>query len=274
MPSVKVNGYDLYYEDNDFTDPWKPAEVVFLNHYGYGNLRLYYKWIPILGREYRVVRMDRRGFGRSQAPPFGYELTVADMLSDWQGFLDALGISRVHFVGDRFGGSIGAAFAATYPGRVRSLVMMASPMHTQRVKDTFGPGAETVFVEGSWLDANKTWARRPGGLEGSFEQRLKALYGREQMAMIPPHMLSAFRRLSVKPEFTIEPILAQIKAPTLLMSPDAAEPLITMDEQAFMRETIPDCAQIVFPGASHDIAYVQDERCAELTLSFIKQHSG
>jgi hypothetical protein len=28
-----------------------------------------------------------------------------------------------------------------------------------------------------------------------------------------------------------------------------------MDEQAFMRDTIPDCEQIVFPGANHDIAY-------------------
>jgi pimeloyl-ACP methyl ester carboxylesterase len=218
--------------------------------------------------------MDRRGFGRSQAPPFGYELTVEDMLSDWLGFLDALGISRVHFVGDRFGGSVGAAFAATYPERVHSLVMIASPMHTQRVKHIFGPGAESVLEEGSWLDANKTWARRPEGLEGGFEERLKALYGREQMAMIPAHMLSAFRRLSVKPEFTIEPILARIQAPTLLLSPDAAEPLITMDEQAFMRDTIPDCEQIFFPGANHDIAYWQDERCAELTLDFIHKRSG
>jgi 3-oxoadipate enol-lactonase len=274
MPTVNVNGYDLHYEDNDFTDPWRPSEVVFLNHYGYGNLRLYYKWIPILAREYRVVRMDRRGFGRSQAPPFGYQLTVEDMLSDWLGFLDALGISRVHFVGDRFGGSVGAAFAATYPERVRSLVMIASPMHTQRVKHIFGPGAETVLEEGSWLDANKTWARRPEGLEGGFEERLKALYGREQMAMIPPHMLSAFRRLSVKPEFTIEPVLARIKAPTLLLSPDAAEPLLTNEEQAYMRDTIPDCEQVIFPGANHDIAYWQDERCAELTLDFIRKHSG
>ncbi len=36
--------------------------------------------------------MDRRGSGRSEAPPYGYELTVEDMLSDWAGFLDALGI--------------------------------------------------------------------------------------------------------------------------------------------------------------------------------------
>ena len=274
MPTVNVNGYDLYYEDNDFTDPWKASEVVFLNHYGYGNLSLYYRWVPILGRECRVVRVDRRGFGRSQAPAFGYELTVADMVSDWAGFLDALGISRVHFVGDRFGGSIGAAFAATYPERVRSLVMIASPMHTQRVKHIFGPGADSVLVEGSWLDANKTWANRPEGLEGGFEDRLKALYGREQMAMIPPQMLSAFRRLSVRPDFTIEPVLAQIEAPTLLMSPDAAEPLITMDEQAFMRDTIPNCEQIVFAGANHDIAYQQDERCAEEALLFIRKHSG
>ena len=274
MPTVQVNGYNLYYEDDDFTDPWKPSQVVFLNHFGYGNLNLYYKWIPILGAEYRIVRMDRRGFGRSEAPPYGYELTVEDMLSDWLGFLDALGIPSVHFIGDRFGGSVGAAFAATYPERVRSLVMIGSPVHTQRVKHLFGPGAESVLLEGSWLDANKTWASRPEGMSGTQEERLKALYGREQMAMIPPHMLSAFRRLSVKPEFTIAPILDKVQAPTLLLSPDAAEPLLTMEEQNWMRETIPNCEQVVFAGASHDIAYQQDERCAQLALEFIRKHSG
>ena len=111
-------------------------------------------------------------------------------------------------------------------------------------------------------------------MEGGFEERLKALYGREQMAMIPAYMLSAFRRLSVKPEFTIEPILTQIRAPTLLMSPDAAEPLITMEEQAFMCDTIASCEQVVFPGASHDIAYLQDEKCAAITLDFIRKHGG
>jgi pimeloyl-ACP methyl ester carboxylesterase len=114
----------------------------------------------------------------------------------------------------------------------------------------------------------------PRASAGDFEDRLKALYGREQMAMIPPHMLSAFRRLSVRLDFTIEPVLAQIKAPTLLMSPDAAEPLITMDEQNMMRATIPNCDQIVFAGANHDIAYQQDERCAEAALEFIRKHSG
>jgi pimeloyl-ACP methyl ester carboxylesterase len=147
-------------------------------------------------------------------------------------------------------------------------------MHTQRVKHLFGPGAESVLEEGSWLDANKTWARRTDGLDGSFEERLKALYGREQMAIIPPHMLSAFRRLSVNPDFTIEPVLAQIKAPTLLLSPDAAAPLLTHEEQAFMRDTLPNCEQVVFSGANHDIAYLQDERCAQLTLEFIRRHSG
>ena len=60
--------------------------------------------------------------------------------------------------------------------------MMGSPMHTQRVKHLFGPGADSVLLEGSWLDANKTWASRPEGMEGSRDERLKALYGREQMA--------------------------------------------------------------------------------------------
>jgi 3-oxoadipate enol-lactonase len=274
MPTVEVNGYNLFYTDDDFTDPWKPSQTVFIYHYGYGNLSLYYKWVPILGREYRVVRMDRRGWGRSETPPFGYELTVEDMISDLVGFFDKVAISKAHFVGDRFGGSIGAVFAALHPERVRSLTMIASPMHTQRVKHLFGPGADTVLEEGSWLDANKGWARNPSSLGDTPEQRLKALFNREQMANLPPQTLSAFRRLSVKPEFTIGPILTKIEAPTLMLSPDNAEPLITMEEQNMMRDTIPNCEQIVFPGANHDIAYQQDKRCAEETLSFIRKHSG
>jgi pimeloyl-ACP methyl ester carboxylesterase len=196
MPAVNVNGYDLYYEDNDFTDPWRPSEVVFLNHYGYGNLRLYYKWVPLLAREYRVVRLDRRGFGRSQAPPFGYELTVEDMLSDWLGFLDALGISRVHFVGDRFGGSVGAAFAATYPERVRSLThdgqphahaARQAPLRTGRRKR---PGGR--FLAGRQQDLGPPYGRPRWQLrraaQGPLRPRADGDYPATHALSLPPSL--------------------------------------------------------------------------------------
>ena len=32
MPILKTPGLDLYYEVDDFTDPWKPAETIPLLH--------------------------------------------------------------------------------------------------------------------------------------------------------------------------------------------------------------------------------------------------
>ncbi len=37
MPHVTVNNYDIFYYDDDFTNPWEPADVILLNHYGGGD---------------------------------------------------------------------------------------------------------------------------------------------------------------------------------------------------------------------------------------------
>ena len=50
MPYAKVNGLDLFYYDDDLTNPWDPAEVILLNHYGSGDSTLYNKWVsPLAG---------------------------------------------------------------------------------------------------------------------------------------------------------------------------------------------------------------------------------
>jgi 3-oxoadipate enol-lactonase len=73
-------------------------------------------------QRYRVVLIDPPGHGGSERldAPFTFEdcaQTVVDIL-------DALGIDSAHFVGNSWGGMIGGTFAATYPGRVRSAVLM------------------------------------------------------------------------------------------------------------------------------------------------------
>jgi hypothetical protein len=47
-----------------------------------------------------------------------------------------------------------------------------------------------------------------------------------------------------------------------------------MAEQQVMRAMLPDCEEVVFAGANHDIAYRQAERCAGEALAFIRRHPG
>ena len=55
----------LYYEIDDYTDPWRDAPCILLQH-GFGrSSTFWYRWIPYLSRFYRIVRPDLRGLGRS-----------------------------------------------------------------------------------------------------------------------------------------------------------------------------------------------------------------
>ena len=66
MPYVTRPGQPtLYYELDDYTDPWRQAPFIFLHH-GFSRHSLFWhSWIPYLSRHYRVLRADMRGFGQS-----------------------------------------------------------------------------------------------------------------------------------------------------------------------------------------------------------------
>ena len=83
MPMARIdNATEMYYEEHDFTDPWLDAETVVLHHGNAKNSRLWYAWVPLLARKYRVVRLDARGFGRSTVPHPGYPWSLSGFASD------------------------------------------------------------------------------------------------------------------------------------------------------------------------------------------------
>ena len=127
MPKIRANNYEMHYEVEDFTDPWKPAQTVWIQH-GFGrSSRFWYHWVPPLAGHYRVVRRDMRGHGQSADPGPDYQWSVDDLLNDMKGFLDALGLDRVHYVGESVGGILGIAFAARWPERFKSMTLCATP---------------------------------------------------------------------------------------------------------------------------------------------------
>ena len=69
MPELRRAGKPmLHYALDDFTDPWRDAPYLILQH-GYGRSgRFWYSWVPYLARFYKVVRPDLRGLGGSQVP--------------------------------------------------------------------------------------------------------------------------------------------------------------------------------------------------------------
>jgi 3-oxoadipate enol-lactonase len=87
-------------------------------------------WEPqmkALGQVFRVIRYDRRGHGKSQAPagPYSMERFGRDVLA----ILDDLNIARVHWCGLSMGGMVGQWLGANAPERFGKIILANTACH-------------------------------------------------------------------------------------------------------------------------------------------------
>lgn len=76
--------------------------------------------VPVLKRDFRVLRYDLRGHGGTPAIEGDY--SIALLVEDLKTLLDSLSIQRAHLVGLGLGGAIAQAFAIEHPDRLMSLM--------------------------------------------------------------------------------------------------------------------------------------------------------
>jgi 3-oxoadipate enol-lactonase / 4-carboxymuconolactone decarboxylase len=76
--------------------------------------------MPLLMRDFRVLRMDTRGHGASDAPKRDYTLSM--LAQDALAVLDAAGVARAHVCGLSMGGMTALALAIEHPERVEKII--------------------------------------------------------------------------------------------------------------------------------------------------------
>jgi pimeloyl-ACP methyl ester carboxylesterase len=81
--------------------------------------------IPTLAERYRVIAVDLRGHGWSEAPVAGYD--KEQLASDMLAVLDALAIERVTWIGHDWGGWTGFLAALRAPERIERLLALCVP---------------------------------------------------------------------------------------------------------------------------------------------------
>src|SRR5947209_4117496 len=144
MPVANVDGVELFYRIDDFTDPWRPSQSVLLHHAAAGNIERWRSWVPTLARQYPVLRMDARGHGRSSAPPAGYRWSIERLAQDVAGVIAAAGCGPVHYAGASAGGIIGLQFAHDFPDLVRSLTLVAATPRMAQTRVDYGEWLERI----------------------------------------------------------------------------------------------------------------------------------
>lgn len=233
---------------------------------GASGLSNYARNIDALAARFRVLVPDLPGYGGSSKgvnseDPFG------DLAAAMLALLDALGIDRVHVVGNSLGGACALRMALEQPGRVDRLVLMgpggigisqAAP--TEGLKRLLGYYAG----EGPTLEKLRTFICEDLVFDGSripeavLRERFEASIDPEVLASPPlraPKDLEAFRRL----DFLLDPRLPALAHRTLVLwgTADRVNPATgAMALQARM----PACDAYLFSRTGH---WVQWERADE-----------
>ncbi len=123
-----------------FDDTGGPGIPLVLLHPGITDSRIWDPLLPYLvGR--RVIRFDRRGFGRSPRATEAWT-RVGDLVA----VLDECGIERAHLVGNSMGGETSLALAVTAPERVASMTLLCPGINGYDWPEDDDPDLEARWV--------------------------------------------------------------------------------------------------------------------------------
>jgi pimeloyl-ACP methyl ester carboxylesterase len=231
----------------------------------------------LVGRGFRVIRLDNRdaglsqGFDQAGTPnlawaglKYGLRLPLqpvyrlGEMAADCAGVLDALGLARAHVCGASMGGMIAQHLAASHPQRVKSLTLMMTttgarhlPQPAMRVRAALmsrpaGNRPEAVVAHLERLLAVIGSPAFPPD-PAQQRQRLQALVAR---AWRPAG--TARQLLAVAADGDRSRLVAGLRLPCAVIH-GQADPLIPLAAGQDLAHRIPQALTDFVPGMGHDL---------------------
>ncbi len=223
--------------------------------------------LPALVAAARVITLDLRGFGGSEAPPAGY--TMEALAEDVVAVADALGLQRFVLGGHSMGGYVAFRVADRWPERLAGLVVVDSRAEGD---DEAGRQRRQQAIE------RILGGDRAGFLE-EFLPNLLAPVSRKRA----PRLLAELRRIAgevpahvlvgclagMRDRPDSRPLLPGLRVPALVLV--GAEDAITPPGTArAMAEALPRGRLVVVPECGHTPPVERPVAVAEALLDFLR----
>jgi pimeloyl-ACP methyl ester carboxylesterase len=201
-----------------------------------------------------------RAHGGSTAGPRDHAWSPEALADEVVWFLDALGLDRVHYVGESVGGITGIVLGARNPDRFHTITLAQTPLHLR------GVGELMKGEHASWAAAIR--ALGPGGwtTKNMPPGAPRTLWEAEQWDRCDTEALCALA--DATPHVDVTGYVAQMAVPTLILAP-AMSALTPLADQLFLRTTIPDAQLELFEGRGHTVYQDEPERCIARLRRFI-----
>ena len=234
--------------------------------HGFGNsLQSFRLLAPELAEDYHVIALDMPGFGLS-AKPAEFDYRNPNQARVVGEFIRALGLDRVIVGGHSLGGAIALRVALEEP-EVQGLVLMNPGIINSGVPWI----AQYYFFPLQRLSAKQMANRdfREAMIKGSFmnpELITDEVMDDLQLAVrTEGYMDSATTMMGQYEEPDEEPLLAQVKVPTVILWGEK-DKRKTPEELARLEAGLPDSRTVKVPTAGH---YVHEEGAAESAAGLI-----
>ena len=270
---VTSDGVKLYVEDSGTGIP-----VVFVHELA-GDTRCWEQQVRFLGRRYRCVTYNARGYPPSEVPEDPDAYSQRQAVEDIANVMRGCGIDRAHVVGLSMGGYATLNFGIAHPEMARSLVIAGA-----------GHGSDPDKREAFFQDCMDLSERiqRLGMAEGIRHYANSAVRARYREK--DPRGFEEFNRyfgehsplgtaLTIRgcqmkrpTVYELGPAMAKLPMPVLVISGDDDAPCL--EPALFMKRTIPDARLWVVPRTSHPINLEEPDAFNRALLDFFTAVDG
>ena len=268
MPVASVGEVNLYYEVHGEGDP-----LVLIMGLG-GAAEMWFRQVPGLSQECRVIVFDNRGVGRSDKPDT--ECPMDTLAQDVGGLMDALGIASAHIYGVSMGGMIAQNFALLHPERVLSLVLGCTSCGGQRF----------ILPDDEALDFLMNWHHRGQLSPEERTRRLVHFNFSQDFIENSPEIVEQFVSKTVEywpPLHTFErqaeaalthdtcDRLPRITAPTLVIA-GGADRQVPVENSKVLASRIPNAELLILENAGHGFFIEGADLANREILRFLREH--
>jgi pimeloyl-ACP methyl ester carboxylesterase len=270
MPIAEApDGAKLHYEMTSLVPPWRTPRGTILMHHGVAlNGDAWMDWQPeLLAAVFQVIRLDMRGFGRSQPTPPGYGWSLENFFDDIDAVLSAENVEEFHFVGESIGGLVGLAYAARRPERFLSGAFLSTPFDGRRVQvvDQWRAAIAAHGME-AWADALMPMRFVEADVEPELYRWVRELQASCSASAVCEQG-EFIRRQDLTPE------LKNICAPVLILAPDGS-PFVDRSIAADLHAMIATSELRWFPGQRHSLLMSRARACARAYAEFLDRRGA
>ncbi len=262
MPGIKVDDGCIIHAELE--GPERAPILMLSNSLG-TDLHMWDEQVGPLTRHFRLLRYDRRGHGKSDAPKGPY--TMERLGRDVLGVLDGLGIQKINWCGLSMGGMVGMWLGANAANRIDKLILSNTSAH---------------FPDPTVWDGRIKMVREKG-LAGIVDANMERWFTKSFRERAPQTIAKMSEMFVATPvegyigcgyairDMDHRPLLPKITAPTLVIA-GRHDPATTLEAGEYVKDHVPG-ARIAVLEAAHISNLEQPQVYAETVLGFLLSNS-